>query len=655
MFKLPVRHLIFLALSSCLSFLHAATWDGSDAGHPEWSSAANWVSSTVPANNSALTFPSTAAQKNNTNNLTAGTIFGPIVIDGSDYNLNGNRIILKGGISLTGTAATGTINFPVTVSTTQLITVQDYSSILTMTGQLNGTGGITKNGEGTLVLVESPKNTGAFRIEKGTLEVRGAIPSAVQIGDGYLSGTGSVNGIQSLNTPHAAISPGIGAAQAIGTLTSKGNVTLWNTDAFFINLGSDEVDKLVVKGTCNLGGAHLSFSHLGGLYGLAPETDYVIIDNDGTDIVQLDADMGTWLIRNFQVDSMNYQLSRVNGSDNNDLTIRRVFGTIPTTYVSVTPWPQSKAGEIVSFEATVKAMKGFPMGNVAFYDGFTKIGEAPIDSKTGLATFNTNALLSGNRQITAVYDGSNNYSRSQSSTFNYSVVGGITTTTSLTIQLEGEKAILSAQVTAAAKTATGTVDFFDGTTWLGKVTLNESAFAQLTSPNLVAGEHNFSAVYATQSDYFGSSDSELFTLAGTPTTLVLSSSLNPAPVGSTFTITATVIGGTPTGTIEWYADAGNILVAYARSELVSGKVTMTFPADTIGKHTYIAAYEGSFTHQPSDKTTFTQIIKEASSESSGGSTSSGSTSSNGRCGIGSGIATIFLSFLLLMLVRLREN
>jgi Bacterial Ig-like domain (group 3) len=650
-----LRLVAFICLIGSTTFAQAETWTGSNTGHPEWNLTLNWSGLTVPTSGAALTFPVTGQQKSNTkNNFSAGTVFGPIVLDGSGYSLSGNSINLQGGLSLTGTAATGTINLSLIVNSTQLITVQGSSSTLTMNGSLSGTGGITKTGDGTLVLVQNQRNTGAFRIDGGTLEVRGVIPSAVQIGNGYLSGTGSVGGIQSLNTPHAAISPGIGAETAIGTLTSKGNVTLSNTDAFFINLGYGEVDKLVVQGTCNLGGAQLYFSHLDGLYGLAAETDYVLIDNDGTDMVQLDADMGTWFIQNFQLDRINYQLSRVSGSNNNDLTIRRVFGTIPTTDLTVTPSSPAKVGDSVTLTATVKALKGLPTGKVAFYDGFTKLGEATMNSTSGSASFITNALLPGERQLSAVYDGSTNYSRSQSSIINYSVIGGTTTTTTLTVTPVGQTATLFAQVTAAAGTASGSVDFYDGAMWLGNVVLSGSASAPLTTPALVAGEHNFSAVYSTHLNFSGSSDSEIYTIPGITTAVVLTSSANPAQAGSEYTLTATVTGGSPTGTVLLCVEVGIRIICIGSSPLESGKATFTSKSNALGPNEFMVMYEGSFTHLPSTSPIFTQTIVEVSGGGGGGGGGSSSSSGGGGCGLGSGLATLLIGLLFLLSLRLRR-
>ena len=70
----------------------------------------------MPSSGAPLTFPVAGAQKNNTNNITAGTVFGPIVIDGTGYSLGGNSINLQGGLSLTGTNASATVSLPLMVN-----------------------------------------------------------------------------------------------------------------------------------------------------------------------------------------------------------------------------------------------------------------------------------------------------------------------------------------------------------------------------------------------------------------------------------------------------------------------------------------------------------------------------------------------------------
>ncbi len=649
-----LRVVLFYCLIGSTTLAHAETWTGNNSGHPEWNLTLNWSSLSVPASGAALTFPLAAAQKNNTNNFIDGTVFGPIVMDGTGYVLGGNSISLQGGLSLTGTNASATVSLPLIVNSTQLITVQENSSTLTVSGITSGSGGITKDGLGKFVLTQNSTNTGVFRVERGTLEVISIMPNIIQLGNGYLSGTGTVGGIQSLLTPQATISPGVGGgATVIGTLTSAGNVELSSTDAVFLNLGTNVTDKLVVQGTCNFGGANFIINHLGtlpaALTGLTLNTDYIIIDNDGTDIMQLGAVMGTWLIQDLPlIETVAYQLSRVGGSNNNDLTIRRVPTTASTTVLSFMPTTSTNVGVNVTLRATVSSLTGIPAGSVSFYDGFSKIGDATINGSTGFADLVTSALLPGARQLTAVFNGSTNHARSQSAIATHTVIG-TNTTTVLTMAPVGTTATLTAQVNAAAGMAAGAVEFFNGATSLGTVILNGSASAQLTTSVLVAGSYTFKAVYQATSPFNGSMDTEIYTVVGTTTSTVVTSSINPASAGAAVTFTAVVTGTTPTGIVTFYDGAA----ALGTGTVAAGSATFTTSALGAGAHDIKATYTGSPTHQPSISPTITQTMTAVAGGGGGGG--SGSSSGSGGCGLGSGLATLLMGLLLLLRLRLRPN
>lgn len=73
----------------------------------------------------------------------------------------------------------------------------------------------------------------------------------------------------------------------------------------------------------------------------------------------------------------------------------------------------STARENVTFAATVSVLSGTPTGSVSFFDGTTMLGSATIVGST--ATFNTSVLIPGRHNITAKYNGDNNFSASTSS------------------------------------------------------------------------------------------------------------------------------------------------------------------------------------------------------------------------------------------------
>jgi autotransporter-associated beta strand protein len=647
-----------LILSSALSA--AETWNGSGAGHPEWSFAINWNGSVIPTTGSALTFPSTAAQKSNTNDLTAGTTLGPISITGVGYLIGGNQVTLDGGLALYGSGSTATVSVPFVLNSAQVFTVDQANSTLTQSGTLSGAGGLTKAGAGTLVLIGNPAITGPVIVSGGTLDVRGIIAQQAQIGNCYLAGSGTVGGIQTLNTPHAAISPGNGGYTAIGTLTSAGNVTLGSTDALFFNLGSNTTDKLVVQGTCSFGGAFLYLNHLAGPTGLTLNADYTIIDNDGTEIVQFGSVLGTWLIFDLAtLDGEKYQLSRVDGtrtnSIGNDVTIRRVPATTTSTTLSFTPSTTTAVGVNVSLKAhvlvTAGTATGIPNGTVSFYDGFTYLDEATLDG-TGNATLITSALLPGTRNITAVYNGngSGTRARSQSAIGTHTVSGTVTTTALVITAATGTAVNLTADVDATAGIPTGSVIFSEGATVLGTGTMDGNGVAVFTTTNLIAGTHTFTATYPTTAGFYGSVDSATHTVPGsTATATAVSSSAASVTVGVPVTFTATITGGTtPTGTVS-FLDGGAVIGAGA---VASNTAIFTTSGLAAGSHSIRATYNGDADDIPSTSLAITQAVTAAPG---GGGSSSGSDEGGGGCGLGSGTAALAFGLLLLLRLQLRRE
>ncbi|HXJ65850.1 MAG TPA: Ig-like domain-containing protein, partial [Actinomycetota bacterium] len=75
------------------------------------------------------------------------------------------------------------------------------------------------------------------------------------------------------------------------------------------------------------------------------------------------------------------------------------------------------AGQAVTLTATVSVVApgaGVPAGTVSFKDGSTVIGGSIALNASGVATFTTSALASGNRNLTVVYNGNANFSTSTS-------------------------------------------------------------------------------------------------------------------------------------------------------------------------------------------------------------------------------------------------
>ncbi len=150
------------------------TWTG--ATNTLWSNPANW-GGTAPVTGDDLVFPGGASNLSNTNDLTENTIFNSITFSASGYTLSGNRIILGQGLAgITDNAASGgnTIALDIRVDATRGIVVTNTAETLTISGRIEGVGGITKEGTGTLILSGANTYGGTTKINVGVINARHA-------------------------------------------------------------------------------------------------------------------------------------------------------------------------------------------------------------------------------------------------------------------------------------------------------------------------------------------------------------------------------------------------------------------------------------------------------------------------------------------------
>src|SRR5688500_11784630 len=83
------RRRAFLESLESRSLLAVFTWDGGSPTDGDWTTAANWVGDVAPSPNDNLVFPVGAARLTNVNDYAAGTSFGAILLDGSNYAMTG--------------------------------------------------------------------------------------------------------------------------------------------------------------------------------------------------------------------------------------------------------------------------------------------------------------------------------------------------------------------------------------------------------------------------------------------------------------------------------------------------------------------------------------------------------------------------------------
>ena len=181
------------------------------------------------------------------------------------------------------------------------------------------------------------------------------------------------------------------------------------------------------------------------------------------------------------------------------------------------------------------------------------------------------------------------------------ITGATTTTLVQTSGSEpsngGDSLAFTATVTGASPT--GNVQFFDGLTLVATSTLNGSSQASFTTSNLSAGVHVLTAQYLGNLSNASSSVSLTQTVVETrtiATTTILSSSVTTSAFGAGVTFTATVAGGTPTGSVLFYNGTTELGTATLNG---GGQATLSTSGLPVGWNPITARYLGSTTHLPS--------------------------------------------------------
>ncbi|HEY6196178.1 MAG TPA: Ig-like domain repeat protein [Candidatus Eisenbacteria bacterium] len=276
-----------------------------------------------------------------------------------------------------------------------------------------------------------------------------------------------------------------------------------------------------------------------------------------------------------------------------------VTAAASTTSLATTPNP-SVAGQSVALTATVTPSG--TTGSVQFFDGVTSLGIASLSG--GTASLNTSALAVGTHSLTAVYAGDGSFTGSTSSAVSQ-VVNQAATTTAVSNtpnpSLAGQSVAITATVAVTAPgsgTATGSVQFFDGASPLGIVSLAAGS-ATLNTSSLAVGSHSLTAVYAGSTSFTGStSAASTQTVNKASTSTSLASAPNPSSFGQSVAVTATVAAiapgaGTATGSVEFFDGVTSLGIV----ALSGGSAVLNTSALTVGTHPLTAVYagDGSFT------------------------------------------------------------
>ena len=288
--------------------------------------------------------------------------------------------------------------------------------------------------------------------------------------------------------------------------------------------------------------------------------------------------------------------------------------TPTTTVLTVAPGSPQPFGTSETLTATVSPTA---TGTVQFQSGTTDLG-SPVVVSAGVATYATSSLPVGVLTLNAVFTPTTGNGFSGSSGSAPFTVTAIATTTTLTVapvspQPVGTSETLTATV---SPTATGTVQFQNGTTDLGAPVAVSAGVATYTTAALPVGSLTLNAVFAPTAGtgYAGSTGTADFTVDPlTATTTVLTvAPVSPQTFGTSETLTAT-ISPTATGTVQFQngttdlgspVDVSAGVATYTTSALPVGSLTLhAVFVPTVGNGFAGSTGQASFTVTPIATTT----------------------------------------------------
>jgi len=285
-----------------------------------------------------------------------------------------------------------------------------------------------------------------------------------------------------------------------------------------------------------------------------------------------------------------------------------------TTVVTSNRVPSANPGQSITFTATVRPVTGtgFPTtGTVEFRENGTLLGTG-VYIGTGRWTFSTNTLTAGSHTIAVSFLGSGSFAASSGSYTQ--VVNLLATTTVVTSSVN--PSVFGQSVTFTARVqpnpATGSILFtIDGQAPVSQ-TLDTTGRARLTTNALGAGPHTVTAFYPGAVNYAPSTSTAFNqTVNKSNTRTVVTTSLTPAPVGTTVSFTVTVTprnggAGVPQGNVDLSINGASRGVVALNS---SGQVVYPITGLAIGNYTVSAVYAGDGNFNTSTSASITQRIR----------------------------------------------
>lgn len=249
-------------------------------------------------------------------------------------------------------------------------------------------------------------------------------------------------------------------------------------------------------------------------------------------------------------------------------------------------------GQTVRASASVTATSGAPAtGEIVFSVNGT--ARPAVTLQNGTAAIDLSGLAAGTYSVSAAYSGSANHVGSTSATSQLTVASATTqldvTASAQTVRY-GDPVTLTANLTAAAGTPAGSIEFLANGTVIGTSALSGST-ASLTVSNLAFGNAAITVRYAGSANFSAATGALAAPIAVTGRAPQVSLSLTPSSASFGQDIVANISVSSPAGTPQ-----GNVVLTVDGTEyptqLANGAASVTLQGLAPGSHAVSAAYQG---------------------------------------------------------------
>ncbi len=304
-------------------------------------------------------------------------------------------------------------------------------------------------------------------------------------------------------------------------------------------------------------------------------------------------------------------------TDSNDNNVRILLGNGIGSFTQAPGSPVAVGGR--PYGVSVADFNGDGVADLAVANLLPNTVNILLNQITQTATAVLNGVSipgSATHEVYAAYPGNTIFDGSTSPAISLTGSPVATTTTLLLSTADtiafGTPVTLTAYVaphTVDSLTATGTVEFFDGTTSLGTAAISATGVASITPPPFAVAVHSLTAVYHPGDTNFLTSTSTTVSLTVNQAQIAVSliSSQNPSVYGQIVMFTATVPSGA-TGTIQFRNGAVNLGAPVTIAAGVAAIATTTL---TPGTHSIIAVYSGDASHLEAPSDVLAQLVTPA--------------------------------------------